>query len=73
MTTADPFEIFLVAVPGLELVLCAEARAIGYRKAATVKGGVTLNGTWPDVWGLNLELRARAGCSPGSARSKPIT
>ncbi len=59
---ADPahagnFEIFLVAVPGLEGPLCAEARAAGYKKAKTVPGGVLLKGGWPDVWRANLELR----------------
>ncbi len=50
------FEIFLVAVPGLEGPLCAEARAHGF-KAKTVSGGVTIKGGWPDVWRANLELR----------------
>jgi putative N6-adenine-specific DNA methylase len=50
------FEIFLVAVPGLEGPLCAEARAHGF-KARTVPGGVSLKGGWPDVWRANLELR----------------
>ena len=50
------FEIFLVAVPGLEGPLCAEARAHGF-KAKSVPGGVVLNGGWPDVWRANLELR----------------
>jgi putative N6-adenine-specific DNA methylase len=50
------FEIFLVAVPGLEGPLCAEARSHGF-KAKTVAGGVTIKGGWPDVWRANLELR----------------
>ena len=50
------FEIFLVATPGLEGPLCAEARAKGF-KAKTVPGGVVLGGGWPDVWRANLELR----------------
>ncbi len=60
-TAASPsssdFEIFLVAVPGLEGPLCAEARAAGYKKAKTVPGGVLLKGGWPDVWRANLDLR----------------
>lgn len=52
----DHFEIFLVATPGLEGPLCAEARAAGF-KAKTVPGGVTIKGGWPDVWRANLELR----------------
>ncbi len=50
------FEIFLVATPGLEGPLCAEARASGF-KAKTIPGGVTLKGGWPDVWRANLEIR----------------
>jgi putative N6-adenine-specific DNA methylase len=56
MTAADSFEIFLVATPGLEGPLCAEARARGFR-AKTVAGGVTLKGGWPEVWRANLEIR----------------
>jgi putative N6-adenine-specific DNA methylase len=56
MTNEGVFEIFLVAVPGLEGPLCAEARARGF-KAKTVPGGVLLKGGWPDVWRANLELR----------------
>jgi putative N6-adenine-specific DNA methylase len=50
------FEIFLVATPGLEGPLCAEARARGF-KAKTIPGGVTLKGGWPEVWRANLEIR----------------
>lgn len=50
------FEIFLVAVPGLEGPLCAEARAHGFT-AKTVSGGVAIKGGWPEVWRANLELR----------------
>jgi putative N6-adenine-specific DNA methylase len=56
MTADGDFEIFLVATPGLEGPLCAEARAKGF-KAKTVPGGVTLKGSWPAVWRANLELR----------------
>lgn len=56
MTADENFEIFLVATPGLEGPLCAEARACGF-KAKTVPGGVTINGGWPDVWRANLEIR----------------
>lgn len=57
MTAPEPFEIYLVATPGLEGPLCAEVRALGYKRAKTVEGGVSLNGTWEDVWRLNLEVR----------------
>ena len=56
MTADSDFEIFLVAIPGLEGPLCAEARAKGF-KAKTVPGGVALKGGWSDVWRANLELR----------------
>ena len=52
----EPFEIFLVATPGLEGPLCAEARALGF-KAKTVPGGVSIKGGWPDVWRANLDIR----------------
>lgn len=54
---AAPFEIFLVASPGLESLLAEEARAKGFKDATVVKGGVTLQGAWPDVWRANLEIR----------------
>lgn len=54
---AQPFEIFLVAAPGLEPVLCAEASDRGFTNPTVVKGGVTVTGGWPEVWRANLELR----------------
>jgi putative N6-adenine-specific DNA methylase len=54
---AEPFEIFLVAVPGLEAALHDEARAAGFAGLSTVKGGVRFKGTWPDVWRANFVLR----------------
>jgi len=56
MTTETEFEIFLVATPGLEGPLCAEARAKGF-KAKTVPGGVALKGGWSEVWRANLQMR----------------
>lgn len=52
-----PFEIFLVATPGLEAALCEEARAAGFVDAAVGEGGVVMSGGWPQVWRANLELR----------------
>ena len=57
MTRNNDFEIFLVATPGLEAVLCAEARVLRFKGAKAVPGGVTINGGWPEVWRANLELR----------------
>ncbi|WP_391345773.1 class I SAM-dependent RNA methyltransferase [Azospirillum sp. A23] len=56
-SSAQPFEIFLVAAPGLEPVLCAEASDRGFTNPTMVKGGVTVTGGWPEVWRANLELR----------------
>ncbi|WP_209426530.1 class I SAM-dependent RNA methyltransferase [Pararhodobacter sp. SW119] len=53
----DPFEIFLVAPPGLEPLLAAEARAAGFAGVAEQPGGVVVQGGWPEVWRANLELR----------------
>jgi putative N6-adenine-specific DNA methylase len=52
----EPFEIYLVAAPGLEAPLCEEARAADF-DARMVEGGVAFMGLWPDVWRANLELR----------------
>lgn len=56
MTEPAPFEIYLVATPGLEAPLCEEACAAGF-DAKVVEGGVAFMGLWPDVWRANLELR----------------
>jgi len=53
----DEFEIFLVATPGLEEALCAEARGKGFKQATVVPGGVTVKGGWPEVWRANFEIR----------------
>lgn len=57
MTKQDEFEIFLVAAPGLETVLCAEVRGKGFKHVRSVPGGVTLQGGWPEVWRANLWVR----------------
>ncbi|ALG74382.1 RNA methyltransferase [Azospirillum thiophilum] len=57
MNTDSDFEIFMVATPGLESVLCAEAQARGFTNPTPVKGGVTVAGGWPEVWRANLEMR----------------
>ncbi|HEV7345999.1 MAG TPA: class I SAM-dependent RNA methyltransferase [Devosia sp.] len=57
MTATAPFEIYLVATPGLEAPLCEEAREAGFAGAAIVQGGVAFMGGWPDVWRANLVLR----------------
>lgn len=49
--------LFLVAAPGLEAVLAAEARAAGFHGVAVVPGGVEAQGGWPEVWRANLVLR----------------
>ncbi len=57
MNTHDDFEIFLVAPPGLESVLCEEVRAKGFHNPTPIKGGVTVSGGWREVWRANLEIR----------------
>lgn len=52
----DRFEIFLVATPGLEAPLAAEAAALGWQPVVQ-PGGVTITGGWTDVWRANLWLR----------------
>lgn len=51
------FEIFLATAPGLEDVLCAEAKANGFRAPKSVPGGVRIEGRWHDVWRANLVIR----------------
>jgi putative N6-adenine-specific DNA methylase len=51
------FDIFLVTVPGLEDVLCAEARSKGFNSPKAFPGGVTIRGGWPEVWRANLWMR----------------
>lgn len=55
--TSAPFDIFLVATPGLEIPMAEEAREAGFTEAQVVDGGVTFPGHWPDVWRANLVLR----------------
>lgn len=57
MSPPNPFEIFLVAAPGLEAALAEEAREAGFAEATAVDGGVAFLGGWPEVWRANLELR----------------
>lgn len=57
MNIPSPFEIFLTAAPGLEQLLCDEARAHGFNDPAPVPGGVIVQGGWPEVWRANLVLR----------------
>lgn len=55
--SSDPFEIYLVATPGLEAALCDEALERGFAGAEATDGGVVFAGTWREVWRANLELR----------------
>ncbi|NOD76743.1 MULTISPECIES: class I SAM-dependent RNA methyltransferase [unclassified Ruegeria] len=50
-------DIFLIATPGLEGPLCAEAQSNGFAQAKEVRGGVTCRGSWSEVWRANLTLR----------------
>ncbi len=51
------FEIFITATPGLEPALLDEVAENGFADAKITPGGVTIMGTWPDVWRANLTLR----------------
>jgi len=53
----NPFEIFMVATPGLEKALHAEALANGFADAKMTPGGIAIIGTWEDVWRANLVMR----------------
>ncbi|WP_342069185.1 THUMP domain-containing class I SAM-dependent RNA methyltransferase [Yoonia algicola] len=55
MTT--PFEIFMVCTPGFEQTLQAEALENGFSDAQITPGGITIMGTWGDVWRANLVMR----------------
>ncbi len=57
MTDHAPFEIFLTGTPGLEDMLLAEVQEKGFKNAQAIRGGVTIQGHWPDVWRANLDLR----------------
>ncbi|NOD64535.1 MULTISPECIES: class I SAM-dependent RNA methyltransferase [unclassified Ruegeria] len=50
-------DIFLIATPGLEAPLCAEAQSNGFAQAKEVRGGVTCRGSWSEAWRANLTLR----------------
>ena len=65
MATTSDFDIFLMAPPGLEAALYDEVRSRRFKAAKQVAGGVTVKGTWKDVWRANLELR---GCGHVLAR-----
>lgn len=56
MTDAS-LDIFLVVAPGLEQSLAGETREAGFAVSEVLRGGVSLRGTWADVWRANLTLR----------------
>lgn len=51
------FEIFLATAPGLEGLLYEEVRGKGFKSTKAIKGGVTIQGGWPEVWRANLWIR----------------
>jgi len=57
MKANGDFEIFLATAPGLEPVLCEEAKDNGFRAPKAVPGGVRIEGRWHDVWRANLVMR----------------
>ena len=54
---SDLLDIFLVATPGLEKPLAAEAKALGFANPRPMAGGVAIAGDWAEAWRANLELR----------------
>lgn len=60
MTIQTEFDIFLVAPPGTEQALRDEAIERGFTAPQISPGGVTLRGTWAEVWRANLQLRGAA-------------
>lgn len=75
MSAEGPLDIFLVTSPGFERVLFQEARAKGFASARYEPGGVTLKGSWQDVWRANLELRGagRVLVTLGSFRAEHLS
>lgn len=57
MSESSTFEIFCLTAPGLEPALQSEAVALGFTDPQILTGGITFQGTWPDVWRANLHLR----------------
>ncbi|MBV1885866.1 MAG: class I SAM-dependent RNA methyltransferase [Parvibaculaceae bacterium] len=57
MNVNTDLEIFLVTSPGLEELLCLEAIEKGFKKPKVDKGGVTVKGSWQEVWRANLVIR----------------
>ncbi|GHF22334.1 RNA methyltransferase [Kordiimonas sediminis] len=76
MTNEKKNEIFITTVPGLENSLCKEVKGLGFPSPTAEKGGVTIFGTWQDVWRANLLLRGatrvlvRLGSFPASHLAK---
>ncbi len=54
------FEIFLVASPGHEAALLEEIKSLNFSSPKMTTGGVTIKGSWKDVWRANLEVRGSA-------------
>jgi putative N6-adenine-specific DNA methylase len=75
MTSAGDFEIFLATAPGLESVLCAEAKVHGFRAPKALDGGVRIEGRWHDVWRANLVIRgaSRVLARVGTFRAVHLT
>ncbi|MBL4871453.1 MAG: class I SAM-dependent RNA methyltransferase [Robiginitomaculum sp.] len=57
MIYTTEFEILLTTPPGLEEWLLKEVQEAGFKRAVSMRGGVTIWGGWIDVWRANLTLR----------------
>ena len=71
MSAGGDFEIFMATAPGLESVLCAEAKEKKFKQPTAVQGGVTVQGGWPEVWRANLEIRGASRIWRASPNSAP--
>ena len=58
--TAAQYRLFLVAPPGLEHIVLAEAQDHGFANPTPLRGGVEVSGTLPDLWHASLALRTPA-------------
>lgn len=53
----DDLDFFAVCPPGLERYLAAEVREKTFQRGKHEPGGVSLRGSWSEIWRANLELR----------------
>lgn len=57
MRSTNSLRVFVTSAPGLEQILAAEIRNLGFSTAEVIEGGVSVTGTLEQVYALNLHLR----------------